>query len=74
MTQKQAVLNHLLSGKELSSIEVINLYRVTRLSAIIFNLKKEGYIINSRREKVINRFGHTSNPSVYSIADESLKK
>ena len=74
MTQKQAVLDHLLSGKELSSIEAINLYGVTRLGAIILNLKKEGYIIDSRREKVINRFGHTSNPSVYSIAEESFKK
>ena len=40
MTQKQAVLNHLLSGKELSSIEAISLYGATRLGAIIFNLKK----------------------------------
>lgn len=73
MTQKEAVLNHLLSGKELSSIEAISLYGATRLGAIIFNLKKEGYIINSRREKVINRFGHTSNPSIYSISKESLR-
>lgn len=73
MTQKQAVLDHLLSGKELSSIQAINLYGVTRLGAIIFNLKKEGYVINSRREMVVNRFGHTSNPSVYSIPEENLK-
>lgn len=73
MTQKQAVLDHLLSGKELSSIEAISLYGATRLGAIIFNLKKEGYIINSRREKVKNRFGHTSNPSIYSISKESLR-
>ena len=72
MTQKQAVLNHLLSGKELSSIEAISLYGATRLGAIIFNFKKEGYIINSRREKVKNRFGNTSNPSIYSISKESL--
>ena len=73
MTQKQVVLDHLLSGKELSSIEAISLYGATRLGAIIFNLKKEGYVINSRREKVKNRFGHTSNPSVYSIAEGSLR-
>ena len=73
MTQKQVVLDHLLSGKELSSIEAISLYGATRLGAIIFNLKKEGYIINSRREKVKNRFGHTSNLSIYSISKESLQ-
>lgn len=73
MTQKQAVLDHLLSGKELSSIQAINLYGVTRLGAVILNLKKEGYVINSRREKVKNRFGHTSTPSIYSISKESLR-
>ena len=73
MTQKQVVLDHLLSGKELSSIQAINLYGITRLGAIILNLKKERYIIYSRREKVKNRFGHTSNPSIYSISKESLR-
>ena len=73
MTQKQAVLNHLLSGKELSSIEAINLYGVTRLGAIILILKKEGYIINSRREKVKNRFGHTSNP-LYTLLQRKVLK
>ena len=73
MTQKQAVLNHLLLGKELSSIQAIDLYGITRLGAYILILKKEGYIINSRREKVKNRFGHTSNPSIYSISKESLR-
>jgi hypothetical protein len=73
MTQKQVVLDHLLSGKELSSIEAINLYGVTRLGAYILILKKEGYIINSRRQKVKNRFGHISNPSIYSISKESLR-
>lgn len=73
MTQKQAVLNHLLSGKGLSSIQAINLYGITRLGAIILILKKEGYVINSRREKVKNRFGHTSNPSIYSISKENLR-
>ena len=70
MTQKEAVLNHLLSGKEISSIQAINLYGITRLGAIILNLKKEGYNINSRRETVKNRFGHTSNPSIYFLSKE----
>lgn len=73
MTQKQVVLDHLLSGKELSSIQAIDLYGITRLGAYILILKKEGYIINSRREKVKNRFGHTSNPSIYSISNEDYK-
>ena len=73
MTQKQVVLDHLLSGKELSSIQAINLYGITRLGAIILNLKKEGYIINSRREKVKNRYGTVSMVVVYSIPEESLK-
>lgn len=73
MTQKQAVLNHLISGKELSSIEAINMYGATRLSGIIYKLKREGYTINVRSEKVKNRYGTVSMVAVYSIPEESLK-
>jgi hypothetical protein len=42
MTKKQMVKEHLLSGKPLTSWDAIQLYRVTRLSGVIFDLKKEG--------------------------------
>ena len=44
-TKKQRVLEHLLKGLTLSPIEAFNRYKTMRLSAIIFNLKEEGYNI-----------------------------
>lgn len=38
-TKTANVKRHLLSGKSITSWEAIQLYRATRLSAIIFNLK-----------------------------------
>lgn len=40
MSKTTKILEHLKSHKTITSWEAINLYRATRLSAIIFNLKK----------------------------------
>ena len=42
---------HLLKGKTLNQAQAAKLFGAWRLSAIIFNLKKEGYIIKSVNEK-----------------------
>jgi len=44
-TKKKKVLEHLLRGLTLSPIEAFERYKTMRLSAIIFNLKEEGYNI-----------------------------
>lgn len=36
------ILKHLQAAGSITSMEAFNLYKVTRLSAIIFNLKKKG--------------------------------
>ena len=52
MTKKQRVLNHLKSGKSITSMEAITLYGVTRLAAVIHTLKTyEGYNIESENIK-----------------------
>ena len=48
-----------------SSWEAIQLYGATRLSAIIFNLKKKGYNIISKRKSFIDRYGDKSQFAVY---------
>lgn len=58
-TQKEAILWHLGTYKSITSWEAIKSYGVTRLSAIIFNLREEGYLIQSVPQKVQNRFGRT---------------
>ena len=57
MTQTQAVLDWLKSGDTISSFEAFKELGVTRLSAIIFQLRKKGYNITSIDEKTTNRFG-----------------
>ena len=45
------VLKHLQEKGSITSWEAITLYRATRLSGIIFNLREDGYIIDSKNEK-----------------------
>ena len=41
-SKHQKIKEHLESGRTITSWQAIQEYRVTRLSAIIFNLKKDG--------------------------------
>jgi hypothetical protein len=60
MTNKtQEVLKHLQTKNQITSMEAIDLYDATRLSSIIFNLKKKGYHIITQREECIDRYGNT---------------
>lgn len=45
MTKTQKVLEHLKVKKSITSMEAFKLYGATRLSAIIFVLRKRGYDI-----------------------------
>ena len=51
MTKKQKILNHLKSGKSITSMEAINLYGVTRLAAVVHTLKRERHPIESENVK-----------------------
>ena len=48
---------HLQEKSTITSWEAIKDYGITRLSAIIFNLRKEGYSIISKTDIVKNKFG-----------------
>tara|TARA_R100000781_G_scaffold105110_1_gene68919 strand:- start:288 stop:533 length:246 start_codon:yes stop_codon:yes gene_type:complete len=50
-TKTGKVLEHLQREGNITTWEAIQLYRATRLSAIIFNLKKEGHNISTTNEK-----------------------
>lgn len=56
MTQEEKVLRHLKQFGSITSWEAIMEYGITRLSAKIFNLRKEGYEIESERVTTKNRF------------------
>ena len=42
-TQDQLILAHLLTGKTITPIEALRKYGTFRLSARVFNLRKQGY-------------------------------
>lgn len=50
VTQRRQVLNHLKTNGTITSWEAITLFRATRLSGIIYSLRKSGYPITSTME------------------------
>lgn len=57
MTQREAILNVLKSGDSISSLEAFQEFGITRLSAIVFDLRRRGYRISGKDEETTNRFG-----------------
>lgn len=55
--QTLKIYHHMLKGKGITSIEAINLYGITRLSAKIYDLKHEGFNIVDEWETSLNRYG-----------------
>lgn len=51
------ILNHLKEHGQITSMEAFEQYGATRLSAIIFNLRNEGYNIKSEDTSCVNRYG-----------------
>lgn len=52
MTKTEKVLNHLKTNGTITSMEAIELYKATRLSSIIFRLRKKYFITMARAESV----------------------
>lgn len=58
MNKKTAVLQWLRTNASISSMEAIQNFGATRLSAIIFNLRKAGYDIETVTCEGTDRFGN----------------
>lgn len=59
------VLEHLKKYGHITSLEAISLYSATRLSAIIYNLRKKGYDIETNDIDFTDRFGTKSHYGKY---------
>ena len=70
MNKAQLVKDHLLEHGSITSWEAIEKYGATRLSAIIFNLRKKGYDIDSVRVEGIDRYGNDSHFVRYVLKGE----
>lgn len=68
--QKEAVLYHLQQFQTITSLEAIKEYGATRLSGIIFNLRKDGYNIQSLPFIRKNRFGNTVTLAKYYLYEK----
>jgi len=69
MNKTTAVLEHLKEHGSITSMEAIESYGATRLSAIIFNLRKKGYDIGTENEGGTDRFGHSMTYARYVLND-----
>lgn len=72
MTKTQAVLDWLKTHASISSMEAINNFGATRLSAIIFNLKRKGYNIETVTCEGTDRFGNKVQFARYYLRDSPV--
>lgn len=57
MSQRDCVLRLLKKGKSITSYQAFEMFGATRLSAIIFDLRCQGYKIGGVWEETVDRFG-----------------
>ena len=70
-TQNERILTHLKSGRPLTALEALTEYGVIQLPARIYELKRDGHRIRSRRRVVINRFGDRVRVNEYRLDKEA---
>ena len=71
MSLTRRVLNYMLDFDGITSWEAIKEFGATRLSAIIFNLRKKGFIIENEWIETTNRYGDNVRFVKYSLNKES---
>lgn len=71
MNKTKAVLQWLQTGAGISSMEAIKQFGATRLSAIIFNLRKRGYDIEAVTCEGTDRFGNKMTFARYYLRDST---
>lgn len=68
MSREDKILDYLKTFKKITSLEAINTFGETRLSARIFNLKKRGFKFETQKVRVPTRDGWTY------VAEYTLKE
>ena len=69
--QQERVLNYMSDYGSISSLEAFRDLGVTRLSAVIFNLKRKGVQIRKVKEACKNRYGEPVHFARYSVVSEN---
>lgn len=68
MSKTQLVLAHLKEYGTITSWDAIRFYGATRLSAIIFDLRKRGYNIDTKMIDFEDRYGNRSKMALYKLS------
>jgi hypothetical protein len=55
VTKTSQIHNHLLAKKSITSLQAIEMFGATRLSAVIFNLRKRGFDISTTDVTTLDR-------------------
>lgn len=69
VTQKERVLEFIKKEGSITSLDAFRELGCTRLSAVIFKLKEEGYEFETKFEAMKNRWGDTVSFARYSIKE-----
>lgn len=74
LTQREMVLMHLKTVGSITTWQAFREYGATRLSAIIFDLKKAGHEITGDFETSTNRFGQPVTFKRYKLEEQTEKQ
>lgn len=67
------ILKHLKNNQGITSMEAFEKYGATRLSAIIYNLRDDGYVIKNVNRECLNRYGDKVRFVEYQLVGEVEK-
>ena len=73
MTQEQKILKHLCERGGITSMEAFQMYGITRLSARICDLRRQGVQISNQRQKARNRGGEVVYFNRYVLTETEAK-
>lgn len=70
-TQYDRILNHLRTKGHITSLQAFRDYGISRLSAVIFNLRKDGYRIDKDFVTRPNRYGDKVTFAKYKLIEQT---
>lgn len=66
-SQINAIICHLREHKSITSLEAFKLYGATRLSGVIFQLRKKGFGISTEIDYIVNRYDNKTRYAIYHL-------
>lgn len=70
MTQKDRLLDFLKTHRQINPLQSWQVLGIYRLSAVILDLRKQGYVISTIKTKVKNQFGEACHVATYVLEND----